>query len=459
VISQGKSSSPLMTWLAAGMLDADDSEALLVVRILDAIALGLLVALVYLFSSLLVGPRVALLTPLLLLLQPQVFQRMAESGAGVSLAALLAPALLLGLALTRSASWGRLALCALAGIGGGLALFAHHLGLWTIVAATLALFFAVHPRVRDGQVALAPLGLELVTILIFFAIAAGGFYKVAALEGKEVLAFLFDPFKPFHPPLAVAGTIYREVVDGGPPSWTTVYLWLVRTPLSLWLLAAVGLSVGLRGRARLPSLLWLPFGPVLAILVVTAGAGSPLYSGALNLLAPLALIPALLATLVVTVGKGPEPLRGWFRFVPAALAVIVVGHLAFIASHHSPHSSAYANFIGGGSGGSLASENGLYVEATLDEVAARELLSLGKKVVVSPWDKAAAPLVARYAKELGLPIPKVRPGGALPALLHAGASDPAGELLLNYCKGPDVAASLTIGNQILWCVIDPGAAP
>jgi hypothetical protein len=301
--------------------------------------------------------------------------------------------------------------------------------------------------------------LELVTILIFFAIAAGGFYKVAALEGKEVLAFLFDPFKPFHPPLVVAGTIYREVVDGGPPLWTTAYLWLVRTPLSLWLLAAVGLSEALRGGARLPSLLWLPLGPVLAILVVTAGAGSPLYSGALNLLAPLALIPALLATLVVTLGKGPEPLRGWPRFVPAILLLIVVAHLALIAGHHSPHHSAYANFIGGGSGGSLATENGLYVEATLDEVAAQELLARGKKVVVSPWDKAATPLLARYAKELGLPVPKVRPGGALPALLHAGGSDAAGQLLLNYCKGPDVAASLTIDSQILWCVIDPGAAP
>ncbi len=457
--SLGKSPSPFITWMAALFLAGDEPEAVPVVRALDALSLALLAVLLYLFSTLLVGPFSALLAPLLLLLQPQVFQCLAENTAGLSLTALLAPALLLGLALTRSAPWARIALCALAGLAGGLALFTHHLGLWTTVAATLALFMAGRSRVRGGQFSLAPLGLELVTVLALFAIAAGSFYKLSSLEGKEVLDFLFGPFKPFHPPFAVAGTVYREVVDGGPPWWTTVYLWLVRTPLSLGVIAAFGVSFALRGRTRFPSLLWLPLGPLLAILVVTAGAGSPLYSGTLNLLAPLALAPALLATLLFAPSRGQEPGPTWPRFVQPSLAVVVVAHLALIAIHHFPHPSAYANFIGGGSGSSLSGRNGLYVQPTLDREAAQELLSRGKKVVLSPWGNGATPILKRYAKELGLPAPKVRPGGALPALLHAGGSDATGRLLLNYCKGPDVAASLTIDNQILWCVIDPGAAP
>jgi len=459
------SPSPLTSWLAAALLDGDEPEAGPVVRTLDALALGLLGTLVYLFASFLAGPFAALLAPLLLLLQPQIFQRLMENGAGIAMTLLLAPALVLGVALTRQNALARIILCAMAGLLGGLAMFTHHLGLWTTIAATMAIFPAARPLIpkghsllAKGHVELAPLGLELAAILLFFLIAALGFYKISFMEGKEVLSYLFGPFKSFHPPFAVAGTIYREVVDGGPPWWTTCYLWLLRTPLSLWLLSGIGLAASLQGRVRLSSMLWLPLGPILAILVVTAGAGSPLYTGSLNLLAPLGLISALLATAAVRSGES----RGgpfWVQHLPAGLAVLVVAHLVIVDARHLPHPSAYANLLGGGSGGALAGGNGLYVEPTIDESAAHELLALGRKVVVSPWDRGATPLLSRYAREWGMPAPKVRPGGALPALLHAGGSDHAGELLLDYCNGPDVAASLTIDNQMLWCVVDPGAAP
>lgn len=452
------SPSPLVVWVASAMVDSEEPDAAPAVRALDAVAIGLLATLAYLFASMLAGPFIALLAPLLLILQPQVLQRLMESGAGVALAALLIPSLILGLALTRSAGWARLALCAGAGLVGGLAVFAHHLGLWATMAATLAIFLTVRPRLEEGQLALAPLGLELTAILVLFAVAAGGFYKLTGMEGKVALDYLFGQFKPFHPPFAVAGTMYREVVDGGPPWWTVFYLWLVRTPLPMWMLAGVGLAGSLRGRVRLPSLLWLPAGPALAILVVAVGSGSPLYSGALNLLAPLAILPALLGSAGVRRFWGDDEGPSWTRFVPLAMAILATAHLLWIDARHLPHPSAYANVVGGGSGGSLAGLNGLYVEPTLDETAAMELLSMGKKVVVSPWGRAAAPVLSRYARESGLPVPKVLPGGALPALLHAGGSDPAGKVLLRYCNGPDVAASLTVDSQMLWCVLDPGAA-
>ena len=457
--SLASSPSPALVWLAAHFVDAAEPVAGPAVQSLDALPLGLLATLLYLLASFMVGPFSALLAPLLLLLQPQFLQRLMEVGAGFAVAALLVPSLVLGVALTRATWWARLLLCAVAGLAGGGAVFVHHLGFWTTMGATLALFLAARPRLKDGQLEVAPLGLELVTVLFCFVVAAGITYKVLALDGKEVIGYLFGPFKQFHPPFAVAGTVYREVVDGGPPVWTTLYLWLVRTPLSLWVLAALGLRASWCGGCRVPRLLWLPVGPALAILIVTAGAGSPLYSGPLNLLAPLALLPALLGTAALTGGQPAAGGPGWTRFAPVMLATVVVAHLVVVDARHLPHPSAYANVLGGGSGGSLAGGNGLYLEPTFDEAAARELLSLGNKVVVSPWDGAASSVLARYASELGQPPPKVRPGGILPTLLYAGGSDTAGELLLDYCQGPGVAASLTIDHQVLWCVVDPGAAP
>lgn len=456
--SLAASQTPALVWIAAHFVDVEEPSAVPVVRVLDALSLGMLVALTYLFATFLMGPIAALFAPLLLLLQPQFLQRLMEVGAGFSVAALLVPALLLGVALTRARWWARLALCGLAGLVGGVSVFAHHLGIWTTVGATLALFIAVRPSLKAGQLKLAPLGLELVALLICFGVAAVVMFKLTGMEGKEFIGYLFGPFKAFHPPLAVAGTVYREVVDGGPPLWTTAYLWVVRTPLSLWVLAGLGLAACWRRRARLPDLLWLTAGPLAAILIVTAGAGSPLYSGSLNLLAPLALLPALLGAAALAGAKSPVTGPGWTRYVPAMIAATVVAHLAVVDARHLPHPSAYANVLGGGSGGSLAGGNGLYVEATLDESAALELLSLGKRVVVSPWDGAAAPVLARYARELGRPVPKVRSGGVFPALLHVANGDPAGGSLLHYCKGPGVAASLTIDHQVVWCVVDSGAA-
>ncbi len=464
-VDLASSHSPVVVWLAARMV-GEAGDALQALDVLDGISVGGLTVLVVLLASFLVGPFWGVLAAVLFLLHPQVQQRFMETGTLINLASLLGPALLLGAALTRSRTSSRLVWCMVAGTLGGLAVFVHHLCLWTMVGATLGMFVAVRPRLRDGVVNLPPLGLELAAVLLFFVASAAGFYKLTGMEGKAVVEYLFGPLKAFHPAMSVAGTIYREVVDGGPPLWTAGYLWLVRTPLSLWLLAGVGGTVvfatlgqeTLRPGLQQPALLLVPGGALTALLIIASLAGSPLYSGTLNLLAPLALWPALLAALgaATVVRQGGRDARG--KALLMCIALLPVFHLALVGARHFPHSASYASVLAGGSSGALAGGESLYLEPTLDEDAAEAVMRLGPKIVVAPEGILARPVLARFAQELGVAPPVLRPGGALPALILGGISSPDAASFLDYCNGSQVAASLTVDDQVLWCVVDPGVA-
>ncbi len=453
--------SPLAERLTAALVTAPETGAESAHRALSALFFGLLATLLFLAMGRLVPWPAALAGPLLLLLQPQLFQRLMESVPyGTMLFFLLAPSLLLMVALDARATWARLLLCGVAGSLAGAAVFAHHLGLWAAAGTMLGFFAAAGVRYRRGRVELAPVGFEFLLLFGGFLVAFVLGYKLTGGDKKAFLDYLFGPFHPFHAPFAVAGTVYREVTDGGPPLWTALYLLLVRTPLPVLVLAGVGLARAVARRGTLPTVrLWLPAGPFLAVLVVAIGSGSPFYLPGVNLLAFLCLVPAMLASLALGTVGAELPTQSRLRWVPVALAALVAGHLVWVDARHLPHPSSFANVIGGGTGGFLARGNDLYVEATLDRAAAEALLESGRKLSVVPWGGDSRRVLSRFAASLGHPRPSVRGGGALPTLVFRQHSAHWGRLLQDYCNGSRVAASLTVDGEVLWCLIEPGAGP
>jgi len=437
-------------------------DVTLVIRVMESVSLALLGLLLFLFLNRLVSWPWALAGPALWVTHPQVFQRALYSAPDFTrLLFLLGPALLMGLALSCRRSSGRVFLCLLCGLACGLGLFVHHLVLWTSLALLVALFLThAKTAVRKGEVSLGPLGFEFLAAAAAMGVTFLVCRSLMSVESKQLLGFLFGPFRLFHEPFSVNGTTYREVADGGPPWWTTCYLLLVRTPPLLVVGALAGAVAGWRARDRL---LLVPLASAGTIFLVASLSGSPHYFPGENMLAALALPPVLLSCLALFRGFGSASresgadrrrgLHGMKRAAGGALLVLLaLGHHGFVNASHWPHQAAYANLLGGGTHGFLARGNDLFVEPTMDREAAALMISKAGpsgKVVVVPWGRRAQSVVDRHLHQLDEGRVQARDGGPYPTYESVGFSR-SSPPFYHYCNESSAVASLTVDSYVLW---------
>ncbi len=394
----------------------------------------------------------ALLGPTILFLHPQVMQLLFEpSAGGLALFFLLSPALLFALA--GAVRGGRLPWAVLLSVaGGGLAgvsVLAHHVGLWAAVGALLGLAVAV-PRDSSndspGMLRPAAVGLELAAALVTFVAAVAVGAVVAGAGKDKLVGWLFGPFGAFHPPMMVAGTVYSEAVDGGPPLWASAFLLLVRTPILLSVMAVAGAV--LLPRRGIP-LLSGPLAPVMltwaALLVCASLAGSPLFFPGLSLLAPLSLVPCLLAAGATA---GPGALPGRNRAAALAVGIILVGSTAGSGLHPVPYPAAFGSLLCGGTQRCNAG-NDPWMEPALDSALMEAVVSGEKELVVTPWGSRIQGIARRLVPEGTV---RIKEGGPWRTLVWRPARSPAASLLLQLCVPDDGGADLPPGTARLWSI-------
>jgi len=455
-----KEVSPLTSVLVLGASSLFEVSPSFAARLVGAVHLALLVLLLFLFCMLFVPWYFALLTTILFVLHPMACQGLFESVPYHSIMFYtLAPALLLGLAMS-GRGLARFGLCLAAGLVAGLSVFAHHLGLWTALFAMMAMFLSETRDRSSGVVSLPPIGLEFLTTLLGFSVLFFLGKSLLGVTGKELSDFLFGPFRDFHVPIAVRGTVYREVLDGGPPMWTTAYLFVVRTPPLLLLGLAGGLFFAFRDLYnQRTGLLWLPGSSFLVLFTVATLSGSPLYMPGVNLLAMMSLFPAVMAGYA---------LWALYRFVTrqgmrggafelagmAVLSVFALGHQVYVDAVHMPYQSAYANVFGGGTGGFMM-ENDIFLEPTLDGEAAKAAIRNGPKVTVLPWGSRAQSVLDRFAWDSGVDRVQARNGGPFGALVFRHAASRHAALIRHYCNQWQAVASLNVDSVAVWQLFVP----
>jgi len=471
----------------------------------------LVAALVFAVLHVLSGTWSALLAPLLFCWCPQTMQLLFQpDGQGMVVFFLVAPALLFGLAGSCSGDAARPAdggapdslaaacpgrcgpwmrkiagpLLAMLGgcVAGGSAL-AHHFGLWAGLAALLGLAVAGPERRRPGMpgmLSLSPVGIELCLALFGFAVTAAAGMVISGAGKDGMVAWLFGPFGGFHPPLAVAGTVYSEAVDGGPPLWTTAFLLLVRTPVLLVAAALAGVLVLRRRGFRLLS---GPLAPLalswLALFLSSSLAGSPMFLPGVSLLVPLSLFPCLLAAALIQPpvdasqpaaevsaaslpDSGPTQAsvpaggtrgavaRHWPRLLSGLAAVLLLASVAGAGWRLAPYPAAFGSLVCGGTERCNRAS-----EPWLEVVADSSLVSLvpagEKELVLVPWGSRAQGVWNRLVQYSGRGGSlKTKDGGRGRVLIWQPASTPAAGLFLKACPPAAQGPVLPPGTNRLW---------
>jgi hypothetical protein len=453
--SQQRSLSPLGAVLVGKAMAIFNLSAFKAVQIVNFCFWILLALLLYLAVSQVVRiPFAGAIGPLLLLLPP-VLQLVLEAGpGGIVMFFLLAPALVVMAMDGACRNWLYWTLLVILGGLAGLSVFVHHLGVWTAIGTILAWIFRDLKRARGGVLTLPPLGLEIALVLLVTMLSAVATKGLLGLDKKELLANLFGVFREFHPPFMVNGRDYREVVDGGPPMWVTIWLILVRTPIAILVGAGAGTWMLYKDGRSLRRIAPLAVS-VFVLLFASMLSGTPYYAGSPSLIAPILILPAILAVIAVdsfVSRMGQVGLTG--KIVCGLTLIVAVGHLLFIDARHLPFPASYANVLGGGTGAFLERGNDLFTEPTLNESAALELLETKRSVVVAPWGMETRSLVARFAKEAGVHPPVVRNGGRFPTLVFYRPQSPFSQAAFQACISGSQRAILSVDGYPLWCLMD-----
>ncbi|MBM4354731.1 MAG: hypothetical protein FJ109_13245 [Deltaproteobacteria bacterium] len=510
-------------WLAP-VLGAESS-----CRLLSLVGLVLLAVLAFLHARALLGALPAVAVPLLFVLLPQVQQLLFEpNGGGWALLFLLGPALLFGLGGSLHEMPGRdgagsgdgpeekggmgsvedggkgsaeqggkgsaeqggrqaqpgpagVLLAAAGGLLAGGAVLVHPLGLWTSLAALLGLAVC-RQRERGvsgkGMIRLSAVGLELAAALVGFLVVAGIGAKVVGAGKNELAAWLFGPFSSFHPPLSVAGTVYSEAVDGGPPLWASLYLLAARTPV---LLLAASLAGSIAWVRRGGAFLSGPLSPILfswlAVLTGSSLAGSPFFLTDLSLLVPLSLLPSFLAGALFSplpmsasasqsASASPLPFFRLNRGILCALLLLL--SVAWSGWQMRPYPAAFGSLLCGGTDRCNAG-NDPWMEPVVDSSLVEVIPAEEKELVISPWGGRAQSAWSRLVPGpagdgTGEARSKKRPdrqatrgarlkdGGPRRALIWRSGPTPASRLLLEACNPDDRMAILPPGTRRLWSV-------
>ncbi len=312
----------------------------------------------------------------------------------------------------------------LAGSLGGVAVFTHHLGLWTSLATFCLVYLAVDRKPSPtGQIALPPLALETLALGLGFVLAAATLWPWLRTNGEGWVAFQFHHFSDPVEPFAFWGTVYRSGGNGSAPFYAVWVLWMVRTLPAVLISAIAALALSVRWRAGtrpaipLPGSSVLLLGPVLPVLVIGSSTGNPLYAPESELLSFLAFPAVVLCVHLLTSlwrvrGDMPGVSSTWARGTAAGLLVLLLGHGFLVQCQLHPFPGTYANGLGRGTRFALLQGNDVFSEPMVTPGLAHELKGESRIVSVplrGRWSK----LPAKHPEDAST----LRDGGAFPLLV------------------------------------------
>lgn len=455
---KGNPVSPLSARLAGGLRKSFDMETDKALDALSAVGFAATAGLVFWALSAWLGTFWSALSVVLFALTPTVAGQFGTLfPSGVFLLALLGPALLLMVGAGIRAP-GRLGLFLLAGLLGGLAVFLHPLGIWTTLTSFVALFLCIDRRPSPrGRISLPDIGLETVLLLVGFlgALVIGWL----AMKGHkdDLIRYWFGRFMDPQPATAFGGIVYRPGREGAPPFWSVLWLWMVRTPLGVLVLALLSVPLTALGHLeRVPRRVGLLLAPGLPLLLVGMLSGSTFPAPGLELLPGLALLPAVAAVV------GLKALWKSFEGLVARLSLVVLTallllHGATIQWALYPFSMAYANVLAGGTGSLLAQGTDFLPEPVVEESVLAELKGHHRLTVV-PFDGELDRLFsALLSKKEEL---RVRDGGPYPLLLTYRPSSPGWRLWrkLSGSEPPELSRDIA-GVRIWGLYLNAGRKP
>ncbi len=426
--------------------------------LVNAASLALLVLLFVLLMSLWVPKWVALVAGLAWVVSPQVVGQSLMGTAGLASALfLLGPAMGLGLCLNVKGRLWKYAGVAIVGVGAGMGILAHPLGIWVGLSLLGTLFMTRSVISKEpGLVSLPAVGSEWLVLLGALLAGFAGAKMLIGMKGADLLAFLFGYLEGPHPPFAFLGEAYRGGQLGGPPWYTVWVLLLIRLPAPLLLAGLAGLVfLGVQIRKGSSGLRdgWPFWGAGLVLLLSATLLGSPVVPAGLNLLVPLTLVWVAMAAWGgwqfwnwLHKDTGVWRLTGQVAMVVLAVAGPASGLLASFT--HATLPQAYANYLGLGTQTFLAYGNDPVGEMAIPAEVRRLLAEdKPKEFVVFPGPKTAQRLLSADETTQKL---KVREGGALPVLLGISASSPAAEMAQGLFQDKTPSWGVYVQDWPLW---------